>query len=226
MPVFGFYFSVIPEGYGEDIYYLFFLWRKIGGYVFSSSQQNPLSLKHIVSLALGIFDHLLTVPAPHREPGEDHKSHFICFNLAKFLEFTFQLDKHYNKLKGKKDQPLKSWCQNNTLSRSWLICPTSWFSAQWKLVSNWYSLDILSLQMSGMAPSTDPAILLKPGFASGGNSHYDMCSRAKLLLRYQRSGGGCRSVSHCCKWICECNKGHGDSGALLAYSTGKLQVLC
>ena len=110
-----------PEGYGEDINYLFFLWRKIGWYVFPSSQQNPFSVKHILSLALGVFESLLTVPAPQREPGENHKSHFICFNSTKFLEFAFQLDKHYSKLKGKKkkkekkekkkeqNQPLKSF---------------------------------------------------------------------------------------------------------------------
>ena len=105
-----------PEGYGEDINYLFFLWRKIGWYVFPSSQQNPFSVKHILSLALGVFESLLTVPAPQREPGENHKSHFICFNSTKFLEFAFQLDKHYSKLKGKKKKKRKKRKKKGTKS--------------------------------------------------------------------------------------------------------------
>ena len=127
-----------PEGYGEDINYLFFLWRKIGWYVFPSSQQNPFSVKHILSLALGVFESLLTVPAPQREPGENHKSHFICFNLTKFLEFAFQLDKHYSKLKGKKKKKKEKKKEQINLWR--VFARTTPF-----LEAGWFALSLDSL---------------------------------------------------------------------------------
>lgn len=82
--------------------------------MFFSFVNRIFSILSILSLAPGIFDHLVAVPAPYRELGEDHKSHFICFNLTEFLYLTFQFDKYYNKLKSKRSKPLTSLLRRTT----------------------------------------------------------------------------------------------------------------
>lgn len=142
-------------------------------------------------MAPGVFDHLGAVPAPHREPGEDHKGHFICLKSAEFLELTFRFDTHYNKLKSKKSKSLCSFLRRAT---HWLICSTSWVSAWWKQVPNWWNVNIISQNLQ-MDPSTAPVILLNRGPTSGGSSHWDVCTTAeKLLPGYQRRGSRCKGV--------------------------------